>query len=742
MPHSSHLVRRSLGLSLAAALASPALIAVASPPSHPLRPHVRVVHTKPVDVRRGSLTISPARAAFLRTSAAAVTSSAVTPRSTWHVAYDAGFDANPPAKAAFQAAVDTWAGIVASPQPIEVSAKFEPKAPGLLGQAGPTGSYAFTGLGDGVSFYPSALADAMTNDDIAQTYYSKPAGYPDISASFSSTESSFYFGTDGLTPPTKLDFESVVLHELGHGLGFVGGMSYSLGVGSDPYPLIYDRFVVSGASTAVTSLLGVTLGSALTGNALSWNGAQGKAANGGVQPKIFAPSPWQPGSSFAHLDETTYTAAANALMTPAINMGEVIHSPGAIVTGIFRDMGWDAVLGTPPGSPTTVAATPLNGGAWVTWAAPSSGSPATSYTVTANPGGATATTADGSAHAIAVNGLSNGTPYTFTVTATNDYGTSPPSSASDPVVPSVIDSVPPTVSITSKPALATKSTSAAFNYTGVDNGRPSAVFTYQCALDTTTLAPCLTPPSYSGLAQGLHTFRVQAFDEALNASPVAEYTWRVDTTAPTVTVTAQPVWTLGSSTVLHYTGVDSGSGIASHKVTYRRAAFNGTFPSTWSTAPLGSSTSSTLTLARGYTYCMVVRFTDKAGNYRDSTPTCTATPVDDGSLARSAGWSYSGGHAGFYVGTYSLAKKSLVSLTRPGLQTRRVSVLALTCASCGALRVYWNGVLIKTVSLYSSTSKHQILFVKDFGSAKTGTLVLRTTSIKPVYVDGLAASRV
>ena len=60
------------------------------------------------------------------------------------------------------------------------------------------------------------------------------------------------------------------------------------------------------------------------------------------------------------------------------------------------------------------------------------GSPIESYTVTAEPGGQTVT---GSRPPLTVTGLTNGTTYTFTVTATNAIGTSLPSAPSNPVTP-------------------------------------------------------------------------------------------------------------------------------------------------------------------------------------------------------------------------------------------------------------------------------------------------------------------
>jgi len=65
----------------------------------------------------------------------------------------------------------------------------------------------------------------------------------------------------------------------------------------------------------------------------------------------------------------------------------------------------------------------------VSWTAPSNGGAAiTKYTVTASPGGRTATTTG--ATKATVTGLTNGTAYTFTVSATNVAGTSAASPAS------------------------------------------------------------------------------------------------------------------------------------------------------------------------------------------------------------------------------------------------------------------------------------------------------------------------
>jgi len=86
-----------------------------------------------------------------------------------------------------------------------------------------------------------------------------------------------------------------------------------------------------------------------------------------------------------------------------------------------------------PGAPTIGTATggaPGTGTTSVSFTAPAynGGPPPTSYTVTSSPGGLTAT---GAGSPLVVTGLSGGTPYTFTVTATNANGTGPASAASN-----------------------------------------------------------------------------------------------------------------------------------------------------------------------------------------------------------------------------------------------------------------------------------------------------------------------
>ncbi len=246
----------------------------------------------------------------------------------------------PEAQAAFQRAVDIWESILVSPVPIKVIAKWEELEENVLGAAGPS-----TFLTDGSTLFPIALGEALSGSG-----FNDPDS-ADIDASFSSVFTNWYLGLDGNTPPDKFDFVSVVLHELGHGLGFLGSMQYdensgegNWGLGSG-MPMEYDRIAFNGSNQQLIDVNtfpnpSVALGNELISNNLFTAGAKTVPANGGTAARIYAPNPWEQGSSYSHFDEVTFNGSINALMTPQIGQGESIHTPGPLMLALFEDLGW------------------------------------------------------------------------------------------------------------------------------------------------------------------------------------------------------------------------------------------------------------------------------------------------------------------------------------------------------------------------------------------------------------------
>jgi serine protease len=104
-----------------------------------------------------------------------------------------------------------------------------------------------------------------------------------------------------------------------------------------------------------------------------------------------------------------------------------------------------------PDKPTAAHAVAGDSQATVSWTAPAdNGSTISGYTVTSSPGSITKSAAGDQTSAV-VDGLDNGTSYTFTVVATNENGPGPASDPSNAVTPNAVFTTGPTATITGEP---------------------------------------------------------------------------------------------------------------------------------------------------------------------------------------------------------------------------------------------------------------------------------------------------
>jgi large repetitive protein len=197
--------------------------------------------------------------------------------------------------------------------------------------------------------------------------------------------------------------------------------------------------------------------------------------------------------------ELTFVATGTCTIN-ANEAGNGTYLPAAQVSRSF------VVNATAPNAPTIGTATAGSSQATVNFVAPTNtgGATITGYTATSNPGGLTAS---GAASPLTVTGLTNGTAYTFSVTATNSAGASAPSANSNSVTPLAENSAP-TISGSPLPRV---DMDTAYSFTPTANDADADTLTFSivnkpgwATFDTATGALTGTPPrSAVGVTDGI-----------------------------------------------------------------------------------------------------------------------------------------------------------------------------------------------------------------------------------------------
>lgn len=213
----------------------------------------------------------------------------------------------------------------------------------VLGSAGPNSLY--SGIANPIvaaAYYPAALAshrhmaDVNNGNPINDRHEVEIQFNTDVDNSTVLGNTNWYYGFDA-NPGSHVDFATVALHELAHGIGFTGLLtSTGAYIGPGLYS-IYDHFMNTSATggSKLTSLTNAGRLAEITSNDLWWDGALGTAGNGGVRPKLYAPAAFAGGSSLYHLDEGTL---GSELLSPFYSGAD--HTYSAAERGMLADMGW------------------------------------------------------------------------------------------------------------------------------------------------------------------------------------------------------------------------------------------------------------------------------------------------------------------------------------------------------------------------------------------------------------------
>jgi hypothetical protein len=330
------------------------------------------------------------------------------------------------AKKEIQAAVNVWSANFDSTVAITVDASWGRSSSwGVLGSARP-GSFfsAFSGAPDPSLWYSSATANALAGKDLDKAN-------PEIIIQVNS-EASWNLRGDGAPSTSEYDLESVFIHELGHGLGFLSNDAYDpyFGLGSLDQPTPFDAYLQTSDGRRLADLPTPSkeLGSALT-SSLVWNGPLGIKANAGIKPKMYTPTRYEAGSSTSHLDESTFSKSGlDSVMTPSLDPGEVFRQPGPLLLAMMEDMRNKPPAGVAtelPLSPRNAQAFTGDSSALISFDPPVNLRTAqiSEYIVKNLKTGLEKKSLSSP---VLMAGLKNGTSYTFSVVAKNALGASEP----------------------------------------------------------------------------------------------------------------------------------------------------------------------------------------------------------------------------------------------------------------------------------------------------------------------------
>ena len=275
----------------------------------------------------------------------------------------------------FNFAAGIWGAFLDTSVAVNVGSKFDPltcSASGaVLGSAGATGGYRdFSGAQWSGTWYHVALANKQAGTDIN-------GATAEINATFNLSIDSgclqaghrWYYGLDNATPAFRTNLLVVLLHEMGHGLGFSTFANGNTGALANGFPDVWSRFMFDTATgkfwNDATMTNAQRQASAISNGGLLWDGPSVKLASSyltaGQDPatgrvQLYAPTTFQSGSSVSHFSTA---ASPNLLMEPFINAGLSID--GDLTRQLLRDIGWfrDTTSDVTPDSITNV--TPSSG---------------------------------------------------------------------------------------------------------------------------------------------------------------------------------------------------------------------------------------------------------------------------------------------------------------------------------------------------------------------------------------------
>jgi hypothetical protein len=366
-------------------------------------------------------------------------------------------------------------------------------------------------------------------------------------------------GSTGVCPPLQGIYDGTVQ-------GGAPVTQYCSGAGGLPnYPSV----------TAPTPVTGVSASASTTGT-VTVNWTDPVSNNGSsIGNYGLSISPTCPTCTISSLNGAGVTSATITGLTPGSTYSFTVTATNGSGTSSPSAPSGAVTIPNVPSAPTNASATTnADGSITLAWVDPANnGSPITGYSVTPSPscpGCSYSSLSGASVSSTTVTGLTQGTSYSFTVTATNGMGTGAPSAASNTVTAPSVPGTPTGVSATAGNGQATVTWTAPGSGGSAITGYVVTPYLNGTTVQTAqTFVSTATSESVTGLTNGnAYTFKVAATNgvgTGNQSTASASITLPTAPGAPTIgTATAgvrsaQVTWTAPSS--------NGGSAITGYVVT-------------------------------------------------------------------------------------------------------------------------------------------------------------------------------
>ena len=258
-------------------------------------------------------------------------------------------------QAVYRYAMALWGSVLGSNAKVEIYASFPAltctASSAVLGSAGAQwlDYYGSQGL-----VHPGALINALENVDAIPDYPEIIANFnPNLGAPNCLNGSGWYYGLDGQTPAGKINFLNVVMHEIGHGLGFAGSINKTNGSWFYGVPDVYSakaRDNITGKLFSDPTITSAQRAAAMrTVGATVWTGpnVNQQAAlllNGGYQETtltVTAPAPLARNYGFftsnGNFGPAPSAANFNGQWVVATDAAELANDPDGLGVGTSTD---------------------------------------------------------------------------------------------------------------------------------------------------------------------------------------------------------------------------------------------------------------------------------------------------------------------------------------------------------------------------------------------------------------------